>query len=556
MAPLLILLLSMAFALTSSVSTVLNNDFASKPNIIFVMADDQGWNNIGFHNKNIITPTINALVAQGIRLDRMYVYKFCSPTRSSFLSGRYPLHVNQENSSTTQAGQGVPINMTLIAGKMKQAGYATHQIGKWHIGQATNANIPYGRGFDSSIGYFNWGEDHYTQIRAQQACPLGEYPCNNDDYTIYKHNTKRRLQDDPQCNGVDLWLYNGTYNGPAYNMNGTYGGYIYTNTMIKVIESAAKDSNKTPFFVYLAFQNCHAPLEVPQKYINQYPKNMQTEYNGMTSFIDDALKNITQKLNETGLYDNTLIVYSSDNGGPKGSANNDPLKGYKFDDFEGGTRVDAFVSGGFLDKSRRGIVLKGAQSYMHIVDWYPTFCHLAGIDASDNVSGLYGIDGVNQWAMLSGMNETSARIEIPLSALPWGPDTNEYKEWMNDTSIESNNNLGYWCTGEGLIMGEMKIVTGQQRNGYQNNSNNNIIQDCGNGCLYNIINDPNESINLANRSEYAQTLQMLQDRMEYWRKQVYAPFRGPEEQGACDQVKLNGGYWGPWLSVDNCTYCI
>eukprot|EP01083_Nonionella_stella_P222788 794653_1 len=111
----------MAFALTSSVSTVLNNDFASKPNIIFVMADDQGWNNIGFHNKNIITPTINALVAQGIRLDRMYVYKFCSPTRSSFLSGRYPLHVNQENSSTTQAGQGVPINMTLIAGKMKQA---------------------------------------------------------------------------------------------------------------------------------------------------------------------------------------------------------------------------------------------------------------------------------------------------------------------------------------------------------------------------------------------------------------------------------------------------
>ena len=145
--------------------------------------------------------------------------------------------------------------------------------GKWHIGQATNANIPIGRGFDSSIGYFNWGEDHYTQIRAQQACPLGEYPCNNDDYAFYLSNKQRNphrhrdqtsvfLKDDPQCNGVDLWLYNGSYNGPAYGMNGTYGGYIYTDEMIRIINNAANDESKTPFFVYLAFQNCHAPLEV------------------------------------------------------------------------------------------------------------------------------------------------------------------------------------------------------------------------------------------------------------------------------------------------------
>eukprot|EP01084_Bolivina_argentea_P010611 19768_1 len=130
-------------------------------------------------------------------------------------------------------------------------------------------------------------------------------------------------------------------------MNGTYGGYIYTDTAIEIIENSVKD---TPFFIYLAFQNCHAPLEVPAKYINLYPSNMQTPYNGMTSFIDDSINNITKILNKTGLYENTLIVYSSDNGGPKGSANNDPLKGYKFDDYEGGTRVDAFVSCGFVCK--------------------------------------------------------------------------------------------------------------------------------------------------------------------------------------------------------------
>ena len=141
----------------------------TRPNLVFIMADDQGWHNSGFHNDDLLTPHTNQLVAEGVRLTNHYVYKFCSPSRSSFLSGRLAIHVNQENSATEQPGAGVPLNMTMLPTKLAAAGYACHHVGKWHAGQATFGHIPAGRGFESSLGFFNFGEDHYTQIRGGAA---------------------------------------------------------------------------------------------------------------------------------------------------------------------------------------------------------------------------------------------------------------------------------------------------------------------------------------------------------------------------------------------------
>ena len=117
---------------------------APRPHIVYMLSDNLGWANVGYHraamgrpSPEVQTPHIDGLVADGIELDRFYTYKFCSPSRSAFLTGRLPIHVNFHNSDQRMPGAGIPLGMTTIAEKLKGAGYATHQIGKWHVGSAT-----------------------------------------------------------------------------------------------------------------------------------------------------------------------------------------------------------------------------------------------------------------------------------------------------------------------------------------------------------------------------------------------------------------------------------
>lgn len=188
-----------------------------KPHLIFVMSDDQGWSNSGFHNERLLTPHTNALVKEGVRLERHYVYKFCSPTRCSMLSGRLPIHVNQENSATEQPDAGIPVKMTAIPARLREMGYRTHQIGKWHAGQASPAHIPTGRGFETALSFFNFGEDHYTQIRGGAALAGVDLGA-----------------DGGICpDAVDLY---GSH-GPALGKNGTYGGYTFTEEAVRRIEA-------------------------------------------------------------------------------------------------------------------------------------------------------------------------------------------------------------------------------------------------------------------------------------------------------------------------------
>ena len=138
----------------------------AKPHILYALVDDLGWYNTQLHNPEIHTPYLVELRKQGIFLDRHYTFKYCSPSRNSLMSGRLPIHVKEDNGWVG----GVPQNMTVIAAKLKGAGYATHQIGKWHAGAATLNHVPAGRpwseggrGFDSSLGYLHCCEDHFKQ---------------------------------------------------------------------------------------------------------------------------------------------------------------------------------------------------------------------------------------------------------------------------------------------------------------------------------------------------------------------------------------------------------
>ena len=414
---------------------------ATKPHIIMVLGDDVGYYNLGFTegNPEAYTPNMDTLTKEGVKLDRHYVFKYCSPTRSSLMSGRLPIHVNQDNPGAL--GGGVDLRMTMLPKKLKTVGYATHHVGKWHLGQTFIENVPASRGFDTSLGYLSGSEDHFTQR-------VGA--------------------------GVDLF----EQFAPAYGKNGTYGSDMYTDRMVQLIE--AHDPS-TPFFLYAAFQNTHFPYEVPDSYLNASIAKERRTYQAMVRVLDESVGNLTKALKGKGMWENTLLVFSADNGGASAiegcASNNYPLRGSKHTDYEGGIRAGAFIAGGVVPTTMAGKTLDG---YISIADWYATFAHLAGYNPEDPQEGVPDIDSMNMWSMLSGANTTSPRTEIPLQ-------------------VNKKGNLEF-PTGEGLISGEWKYVVGNLNDGiwmstqYPNDTSVCAFQDvgCPNGCLFNIITDPTE----------------------------------------------------------------
>ena len=437
---------------------------ANKPHILFMLVDDWGWANVGYHRatptREVVTPNFDNLVKEGLELDQHYVFKLCSPSRCSLLTGRLPIHVNDENKinptchnpkDPISGFQGIPRKMTVIAEKLKGAGYATHQVGKWDAGMATMDHVPRGRGFDSSLCYFHHDNDFFNETAGK-------------------------------CKGnvsiVDLW---GT-DKPAWGLNGTgpdnYEEGLFKEQLLDIINN---HDAATPLFLYYATHAPHDPYEVPDAYYNQYSfidTYLRRIYHAMVGYVDDVVGEVVKALKSKGLWDDLLLVVSSDNGGPisdKRGANNYPLKGGKGTDWQGGVRVNAFVSGGYLPEEMRG---KKTEEYIHIADWYSTFCSLAGVDPTDEKAAeakLPPIDSLNVWPLISGQNTTSPRTDIPI-------------------------------TYESLISGDYKILTGTVHSAgwsgpvFPNNTNRWITteEECGDsGCLYNIRKDPLEYVNLA-----------------------------------------------------------
>ena len=141
--------------------------FAAKPHIFMVIVDDFGWATAGWHRAaptpEVVTPTMDALVKEGVELNRHYVHMMCTPSRSSFYSGRLPIHVLTKLSSPCDHNGAIPRNMTGVAAQLKRGGYATHHVGKWDAGMATPHHTPHGRGYDTSLNYFGHGNWMWSQ---------------------------------------------------------------------------------------------------------------------------------------------------------------------------------------------------------------------------------------------------------------------------------------------------------------------------------------------------------------------------------------------------------
>lgn len=331
------------------------------PNIVVIVADDMGYADVGFQgSKDIPTPNLDALAAGGIRFSDAYVSgPYCGPTRAGLLTGRYPQRFGHEfNIGITAAHRdaGLPLEERTLADHLKAAGYRTALIGKWHLGMAPQY-FPTRRGFDEFFGFLA-GAHSYVALGSE----------NNP-------------------------IYDGTERATSTT-------YLTDTLASRAVEFIARNRSR-PFFLYLAFNAVHAPLQAPEKYVARFAhvaNGRRRTYAAMLSAMDDGIGRTVAALHDNGLEENTLVFFFSDNGGPLGppggnGSRNDPLRGQKAQTFEGGIRVPFVIRW----KGR----LPAGRTYSRPIiqlDVLPTALAAAGIAARPE----WKLDGVNLLPFLTG----------------------------------------------------------------------------------------------------------------------------------------------------------
>ncbi|KAL0121284.1 hypothetical protein PUN28_008742 [Cardiocondyla obscurior] len=342
--------------------------YETSPNIIVFMADDLGWNDVGFHGSNQIpTPNIDALAYNGIILNRHYVLPSSTPSRAAFFTGKYPMHMGMQGDDI-QGGEprGLPLNVKILPEYLRALGYTTKLIGKWHLGYHTPQHTPIHRGFDSFLGFYNSHVSYYDYKYSYQ---------NMSGYDMHRGDA------------------------PAYGLTDKYITDLFTDEAVRIIQSHDRSQ---PLYLQISHLAVHAPLESPQDY-NQYDRQFmhireanRRKYARMVSKLDESVGRVVQTLGNRGLLRNSVIVFLTDNGAaPIGKfrnyGSNYPLRGMKYTLYEGGVRGVAVLWSPRLLKAARV-----CDNLVHVTDWLPTLYAVADGDLKD----LGEIDGMNQWPML------------------------------------------------------------------------------------------------------------------------------------------------------------
>ncbi|XP_068425001.1 arylsulfatase I-like [Clinocottus analis] len=362
----------------------------NQPHIIFILTDDQGFNDVGYHNPTIKTPTLDKLAAEGVTLENYYVQPICTPSRSQLITGRYQIHTGLQHSIIRPSQPScLPSHMDTLPERLREAGYATHMVGKWHLGFYRKACLPTRKGFDSFFGSLTGSVDYYSY----GSC------------------------DGPGLCGYDLHEDEGV----AWGQEGKYSTTLFTQRARKILQS--HDPTDRPLFLLLSLQAVHTPLQTPKSYIYPY-RDManvnRRKFAAMVSTVDEAVRKVTYALRKYGYYRNSVIVYSTDNGAqPFTGGSNWPLRGRKGTYWEGGVRGVGFVHSPLLRRRRRV-----SKALLHITDWFPTLVGLAGGDASKSV----GLDGFDVWPAISEGKE-SPRQEILHNIDPLHKPPAQYADW-------------------------------------------------------------------------------------------------------------------------------
>ncbi|XP_068590886.1 arylsulfatase I-like [Cebidichthys violaceus] len=370
----------------------------NQPHIIFILTDDQGFNDVGYHNPTIKTPTLDKLAAEGVTLENYYVQPICTPSRSQLITGRYQIHTGLQHSIIRPSQPScLPSHMDTLPERLREAGYATHMVGKWHLGFYRKACLPTRKGFDTFFGSLTGSVDYYNY----GSC------------------------DGPGLCGYDLHEDEGV----AWGQEGKYSTTLFTQRARKILES--HDPTDRPLFLLLSLQAVHTPLQLPKSYIYPYwdmANVARRKFAAMVSTVDEAVRNITYALRKHGFYRNSVIIYSTDNGAqPFTGGSNWPLRGRKGTYWEGGVRGVAFVHSPLLRRRRRV-----SKALLHITDWFPTLVGLAG----GNTSESHGLDGFDVWPAISEGRE-SPRQEILHNIDPLHKPASQSTDWDASTHAAS-----------------------------------------------------------------------------------------------------------------------
>lgn len=326
-----------------------------KPNIIYFLVDDLGYADCGFNGgKDIKTPNIDKLAKEGAILKSFYVQPVCSPTRSALLTGRYATHTGVYTIVRPNAPWGLPLSERLLPQALREVGYTTAICGKWHLGDYQPEYLPTHRGFDHQYGHLFGAIDYFTHIRD------GKPDWYRDDKPLKEEG---------------------------------YSTHLLAQEACRLIKDKPADK---PLFLYLPFNGIHAPHQVPEKYEAPYsklPKPRRT-IAGMLSAVDEAIGQVVAALDEKGLRKNTLILFSSDNGGPGPGRQtmNTPLRAGKGTTYEGGVRACAFAT--WPGKIPGGQTITEP---LHAVDWFPTLVKLTGAPTTQ----AHPVDGRDLWPVLT-----------------------------------------------------------------------------------------------------------------------------------------------------------
>lgn len=346
-----------------------------KPNILYILADDMGYADVGFNGcKDILTPNLDKLARQGAVLESFYAQPVCSPGRAALMTGRYPMHTGIYNVVNPQ-GKGLrgplPLAECTLADALHAAGYTTAISGKWHLGSDTPEHWPRRRGFDSQYGLMGGAIDYFTHAAG-----------------------------DKKIGAFDWWRDDVAAEDTGYST------HLLAKEACRVIRAQPKDK---PLFLYVAPNAVHGPLDAPEEYKKPYagmPNKYRMELAAATAALDDDIGKIMAALAEKDMTSNTLVIFSSDNGGPSWnkSCSNSPLRGGKSDIYEGGMRVCAFAT--WPGRIPAGTRIKEP---VHVVDWFPTLCRLAGASLKQNLP----LDGADIWPVLT-QGAKSPHDAIPL----------------------------------------------------------------------------------------------------------------------------------------------
>jgi len=513
-------------------STEVFATLTTPPNIVIIVADDLGYRDVGYHGSSVIrTPTLDRLAYSGVRLDNYYVQPLCTPTRSQLLSGRYDIHTGLQHLmiSPCQANS-LPKEIPTLADALHDAGYATHMVGKWHIGHYAEELVPTRRGFDSFFGFLLGQQDYYSHSLCRYVEKLRAYASNALDSIGDIDETHAEYW----C-GLDLRA-NETV---ASNYYGHYSTHLFTEKAIDVIKSHATTQDTKPFFLYLAYQAVHAPLEVPESYIKQYKSitdNRRRLYAGMTTCMDEGVLNVTTALEEYGLWNNTILIFSTDNGGIMDyGGNNWPLRGAKGTLWEGGMRGVGFVHSPLIKHS--GTVNSGL---IHISDWFPTVLALAG----GNTTGL-NLDGFDVWRSISD-GVPSPRKEILHNIDPLMPKRGCL---LNISRFDSRVQAAIRVDNWKLLTGGTLEIYDEKRGGWiappedaDIHSINNPDPMSKNIWLFDISSDPCEKTDLF-ESHQDVAIDLLNRLAEY--EETAVSVRFPSMDPGCNP-ELHDGVWGPW----------